>query len=541
MAKASSKWQLHPDLQRALADGRTFEQWLGERRPCCSYARITQDRRDEIGVARQHRNCDEFAASNDCAIVYRYTDNHITAADPDMERPAFLRLVRDLRARQVEEGYPILGLFVVEEERVVRLPEDYVRLHRALTVDKRGLYAVTDTKTILDVHSDAEAMRGLLTSAMGEREVVKIKRRVKRNVRDQALEGKPTGPRRFGWLGGDAEGGRRVNEKLDPQEFPVLRKALDMGLAGKNWSTIVEYLDASGFLTVRGNRWSTTPVQYMLTNPALCGYRVINGELVRDPNTGEPVSGEWETACTPEEWQKMLSRCNAWFNLEGDTAGTRYREKLKREGKKDYRGLAEATRRFLLTNVARCGYVDAEGNRCLAKMKGNPPTGTNKQDRYRCGDPHCYKVSRRADYVDKAVERLVIPVLEDRFTSLAPDERSWYGEATLQALSVQRQEYTQLHKDGRLSLAEYLDFRDENERQISESQRDRDAFYAEQAAKNFLAGFTREKWNDFDMRQKRQAVATVLQAVIIHPIPEGRSRSAPFDPDLLEPVLRAPH
>lgn len=541
MVKASSKWQIHPELQKALANGRTFEEWLGDRKPCCSYARITRDRRNEAGVGRQHRNCEEFAAEHGCAIVYRYTDNHITAADPDVERPAFLRLVRDLRARRSEEGYPIHGIFVVEEERVVRLPEDYLRLHRALTVDKRGVYGVTDTRTVLDVHSDAEMIRGLLTSAMGEREVVKVKRRVKRNVRDQALEGAPTGPRRFGWKGPDPKNGRLVNEKLEPKEAKVLREAVDLVLVGKHWSTVVEHLDNSGYLTLRGNRWSTTPVQYMLTNPALCGYRMINGELVRDPKTGEPVVGKWETVCTPEEWYKLIARCSNWFNLDGDTATSRYREKVKQEGKRDYRALAEATRRFFLTNIARCGYVDEAGTMCLAKMKGMGPTGTNKQDRYRCGDPRCYKVSRRADYADKAIELVVVKVLKEQFSAMQPDERTWYGEETLNGLLAKRREIKDNYDAGTFSLAEYLEFRDSNDAQISESQKDRSEFYAEQAAKNLLAGFTEEKWDGFDMRQKRQAAATVLQAVIIHPVPKGRSRSAKFDPELLEPVFRTPH
>ncbi|MGW1608924.1 recombinase family protein [Streptomyces sp. NPDC002285] len=541
MAKPSSKWQMHPDLQQALAEGRTFVEWLGDRKPCCSYARITNDRRNEIGVARQHRNCEEFAELHGCAIVYRYTDNHITAADPDIERPAFLRLVRDLRARRTEEGHPIEGLFVVEEERVVRLPEDYLKLHRALTVDRKGLYGVTDTKTVLDVHSDAEMLRGLLTSAMGEREVVRVKRRVSRNVRDQALEGAPTGPRRFGWLGTDPKSGRKVNEKLDPKESKVLRKVVDMALAGKHWSSIVDHLDGSGHLTNRGNKWSTTPVQYMLTNPALCGYRMIKGELIRDPKTGKPVVGKWEAICTPEEWYKLIGRCSVWFNLEGDTASTRYREKVQSVGKKDYRGIAEATRRFLLTNIARCGYVKEDGTICSAKMKGMGPTGTNKQDRYRCGDPRCYKVSRRADHTDKAIENLVVKVLKAQYSALQPDEKSWYGEETLSTLIAKQAEIRAAYKSGAIGMAEYLEFKDDNDAQVIASQKDRDDFYAEQAAKNFLAGFTQKKWAEFDMRQKRKAIATVLQAVIIHPIPEGRSRSAEFDPDLLEPVFRTPH
>ncbi|MBC9716885.1 recombinase family protein [Streptomyces sp. TRM66268-LWL] len=541
MAKPSSKWQMHPDLQRALADGQTFEDWLGDRKPCCSYARITLDRREEKGVARQHRNCDEFAAQHGCAIVYRYTDNHITAADPDIERPAFLRLVRDLRARRVEEGHPIHGVFVVEEERVVRLPEDYLKLHRALTVDKNGLYGVTDTRTVLDVHSDAEMLRGLLTSAMGEREVVRVKRRVSRNVRDQALEGAPSGPRRFGWKGADPRAGRKVNEELDPKESKVLRVAIDMALSGKHWSSIVKHLDDSGYLTNRGNKWSTTPVQYMLTNPALCGYRMIKGELIRDPKTGEPVVGKWEAICTPEEWYKLIDRCPVWFNLDGDTASTRYREKVQREGKKDFRGMAEATRRFLLTNIARCGYAKEDGTICGAKMKGMGPAGTNKQDRYRCGDPRCNKVSRRADYVDKAIERLVVKFLEKQFAALKPAEKPWYGEGTLSALVAKRTEIKAAYKANAISMAEYLDFKDSNDAQITASQKDRDDYYAEQAAKNFLAGFTREKWEDFDIRQKRKAIATVLQAVIIHPLPQGRARSSAFDADLLEPVFRAVH
>ncbi|MBT2467056.1 recombinase family protein [Streptomyces sp. ISL-66] len=539
--KASSKWLMHPDLHQALAEGRTFEEWLNDRKPSCSYARITNDKRDAAGVARQHRNNDEFAAQHGCAIVYRYTDNHITAADPDIERPAFLRLVRDLRARRVEEGYPIQGLFVVEEERVVRLPEDYLKLHRALTVDKHGLYAIADTKTVLDVHSDAEMLRGLLTSAMGEREVVRVKRRVKRNVRDLALEGNPVGPRRFGWLGADARTGRKVNEKLDPKESKVLRGAIELVLTGKHWATAVTFLDDSGYLTLRGNRWATTPVQYMLTNPALCGYRMIHGELVTDPKTGEPVVGNWETVCTPEEWLLLVKRCPVWFNPDGETASSRFRDKVLREGKKNFREIAEDTRRFFLTNIARCGYVDDGGNMCLAKMKGNGPSGSNKQDRYRCGDPRCNKVSRRADYTDKAVEALVVKVLKAQFAAMRPDEKKWYGEETLAALLVKRAEIKENYKSGVFDLAEYLEFKDDNDRQIAESQEDRNDFYAEQAARNFLAGFSEEKWAGFDMRQKRKAATTVLQAVIIHPIPKGRPRSGAFDPDLLEPVFRASH
>ncbi|WP_129295877.1 recombinase family protein [Streptomyces lydicus] len=536
----SSKWHMHPDLKQALTDGKTLEDWLDGRTPCCSYARITLDRREEIGVARQHANCDAFAAKHNCAIVYRYTDNNITAADPDIERPAFLRLVRDLRARRTGEGITVCGLFVVEEERVVRLPEDYLKLHRALTVDDSGIYGVSDTNTVLDVHSDSEILRGLLTSAMGEKEVKRVKRRVTRNMRDQALEGKPMGRRRFGWKGSDKKLNRPTNTHLDLKESKVLREAIDLALKGKSWATIVRHFENSGLSPTRGGKWSTTPVQYMLTNPALCGYRMLHGELILDRETRGPKVGKWETVCTPEEWHKLIGRCDTWFRLDGgETAYTRYRKKVKTEGKKNYRELAEATRRFLLTNILRCGYIDDEGNLCGAKMKGMGPSGSNKSDRYRCGDPNCCRVSRRADLVDKAIETLVVKVLTDQYSATEPEHKRWHGEESLTKLRTQQQEIKDSYKSGIFSLAEYLEFKDANDAQISKSEEDRKKFYAEQSAQNFLSGFSEEKWrNEYDIRQKRKAIATVLSAVIVHPLPKGRARSGQFDPELLEPIYK---
>ncbi|MCZ4095690.1 recombinase family protein [Streptomyces sp. H39-C1] len=514
---------------------------MGDRKPCCSYARISQDKKKEMGVARQHLNNDEFAGMHGCVIVYRYTDNDITAADPDIERPAFLRLVRDLRARRTAEDIRVEGLFVVEEERVVRLPEDYLKLHRALTVDKSGAFAIKDTNTFLDVHSDSEMIRGLLNSAMGEKEVTKTRRRVTRNMRDQALEGMPTGRRRFGWKGADPKLDRPTNKFLEPKEAKILREALDLALKGKSWATIVHHFEDSKVPTVRGTRWTTTPVQYMLTNPAICGYRMMYGELVRDREHGEPIVGKWETIATPAEWHKMLRRCDSWFNLEGDTAYSRYRAKVKTEGKKNYQQLAEATRKFMLTNIARCGYVDDDGNMCLAKMKGNGPGGSNKHARYRCGDTRCNKVSRRADLVDLAIEMTVIKVLEEQFSNMQPEEQLWYGEGTLTSLLAKREEIKSAYNESRIGMTEYLDFKDTNDKQIADSQKDREDFYAEQAAKNLLAGFKKEKWESFDIRQKRTAIGTIYRAVIIHPIPKGRSRSAEFDPNLLDPIPRETH
>ncbi|MFE7859090.1 recombinase family protein [Streptomyces sp. NPDC057403] len=44
------------------------------------------------------------------------------------------------------------------------------------------------------------------------------------------------------------------------------------------------------------------PVERMLTDPRLYGYRTYRGEILLD-HDGQPVIGAWETINTVEEWE----------------------------------------------------------------------------------------------------------------------------------------------------------------------------------------------------------------------------------------------
>lgn len=534
---SQSTWTLHPDLVQALKDGRSFEDWLDGRTPVGSYARITSDRErkgkgrgeaQQIGVGRQHANhADPAAESQGWAVVMRYSDNNLTAADPDVFRPAFNQMVRDLRARKVEEGYPICGLIAVEDERVYRLPEDYLRLYRALTVDEHGCLFYTDKKHLVDVHAESEQTRGLVMSSVGEQEVRRVKRRTIRNSKDRALEGKGHGgTRRFGWNATvkDERGNvtKSCNETLDPAEAPYLRKAIDMKLSGKGWSTVAKWLAAERVPTVKGGQWTPQGVTVMLCNPAIFGGRMINGELLYD-QTGAPVIGGWETLATHDEWAKLF----AMKYPERDPA------------KKRPKGV-RTPRKHMCSSILRCGAVKEDDDLCLHGMIGRPPHGAHKWGNYVCASPTCRKISRRMDKIDHVVSGIVIRVLENQFAAFTPEAREWHGEDTLTRLRADLTQLKDAYKAGTISLGDYIDFKDDKDAQIEESEKDRDAFYKEQAAKNFLAGFTREKWDGFDLQQRVKAIETVLQAVIIHPIPEGRSRRAPFDPNLIEVVFKKP-
>jgi hypothetical protein len=532
---ASSTWELHPDLAAALKAGRSFEEWLDGRTPVASYARLTNDRerkgdKQQVGVGRQHANhCDPAAESLGWAVVMRYTDNHLTAADPDVFRGAFNQLVRDLRARRTEDGYRIVGLIAVEDERVYRLPEDYLRLYRALTVDEDGCLYYTDKKHLVDVHAESEQTRGLVMSSVGEGEVRRVKRRVTRNARDRALEGSHHGgPRRFGWKAAVKDERGNVitpqNENLDPTESAYLRKAIDMKLAGKGWNTIAAWLIEEKVPTARGGQWTAVSVTVMLTNPAIFGGRMIHKELLCDPKTSEPVIGGWEKVATYEEWQKL-------YAMKYPDRDPRTKPQKKKK----------SVRKHLSSSVARCGWVKEDGEMCLHGMVGRPPHGKHLWGNYVCNATDCRKVSRRMDKIDAIVSGIVVKVLTEQYAAVTPEAKAWHGEATLISLRTRKQEYRDKQKAGLLSLDEYIDFRDEVDAQIKASEADRNSFYKEQAAKNFLAGFSEEKWEGLDLQQKVKAIETVLQAVIIHPVPKERSRRAPFDPSLIEVVFKKPN
>ncbi|MGW8766661.1 recombinase family protein [Streptomyces sp. NPDC055815] len=525
---AASYWAPHPDLVDALARGSGFDEWLAGRLPVASYARVSRDAAgDGRGVGRQHLNNDDAAAGLGWAVVYRFTDNGVTASDPFVERAAFLQLLRALRARRTVEGFSVCGVVAVEEERLARLQNDYALLCRALSMEEDGCLYLVDADQLVDVTIETEWARSRRPGEARQGESERTSRRRRRSVRDHAHEGRGLGgARRFGWCGPDAAAGRSTNTVLDPYESRYLRSAIDMALAGTSWTAITDWLTEESVPTVRGSRWAVDTVQSMVTNPAICGYRMVSGEIVRDRASGRPVVGGWQTVATPEEWLKLVERCDRWHSPDRTrpTYKQAHASRLAALGTarsaRERRERADLGRKYLLSGFLRCGYTGDGGSICGCKMGGQPPRGTNKHPSYRCVAARCRKVGRRADLVDAHVESVVLRVLEERYRDRAPDESAFPAEEQL----------ARLRACGSPT--------DLSRMQVHDLEEDRRDFYAQQADRNLLARFTRERWSSYDVRQKRLVLAAVVDSVVIRPIPKNRTRNAPFDPALVEVTLK---
>lgn len=336
-------------------------------------------------------------------------------------------------------------------------------------------------------------------------------------VRERAAAGKQTGGhRRFGWLPADRADGRPHNHLLDPDESPYLREAIEMILAGKSERTVTRWLVDHQVPTVRGGTWTGTTVRNMVSNPAVCGYRMLGGALVLDPATGEPVVGGWETIATPEEWRRVLRRYGGGGGspgvvgaggASGGSSGSGSYGVFGTSGTSGTSGASGAsgafapgtraperkqiaqTRKYVLSGFLRCGRVGRSGEVCGATLVGNPVTRGTPHGTYACTSPRCRGLARRMDLVDETITALVLDELERRYG--AGGAQRWHVDAG-------------------------------------------DAPGVPVGPDPLLAGFTRERWAGFDLRQKRIAIGTVVEAVTVRPLPEGRSTRAPFDPSLLD-------
>ncbi|MFJ6105544.1 recombinase family protein [Streptomyces sp. NPDC092359] len=530
-SKTFSRSYVAPPLQAHLDGGGTVEEWLAGRTPLASMARISADQLDgeAIGVGRQHKNNTRNAAKHGCAVVLHYEDNNITAAKREVVRPAFVQMVRDLTHGEEEETkIPVHGCIAVERERVWRMPRDFVAFQDALIMNGTGVYIEEQSKLDL-VNDDGAIIAALATSGSSEAEVKKIRKRTTRNARDRAEEGKLYGgPRRFGWLGANKETGRPGNKFLNPEERPHMVDQFVMRYEGKSWRSITAEMNRRYVLTARGNKWSEQAVKALVTNPALWGGRVLDGKLVVDEETGEPITGAWET---PEEitYEKWL------VIMQGVEANRLHRGMVPAKEKKaqdEPRG-----KRYKYSGFLRCGRYNELDEVCYSKLNGNKGSGNNK-DHYRCGDPNCKGISRQSEAVDIYLEGLTLAYLDKHFTGTIAVSVPWRGKEKLKSLQSQRKAVKNSVADGEADWSDVHDLLLRLNRNIKTLEEEEKEHARKESERNLLRGWSRGKWETFDFEQKQRAIGQVISSVIVMPIPQGVSDKAPFDPTLLKVVWR---
>ncbi|MFD6192460.1 recombinase family protein [Streptomyces sp. NPDC060275] len=542
-SKTFSRTYVAPDLQAHLDDGGTVEDWIDGRIPLISYARISADRLqgDGIGVGRQHKNNARNAEQHGCVIVLHYEDNNLTAAKREVKRPAFLQMCRDIaHGKEEETGVPVRGCAAVERERVYRLPRDFIAFQDALVMvsDGDGDGVFIEDKSLLDlVDDDGTVIAGLVTPGTGEAEVGRIRRRTVRNAVDRAEEGKVYGgPRRFGWLGACKEPYRLGNKHKCTDEWPYLVDMIKARCAGRSWRAITGEINKRGVVTARGGRWTEQGVKALVTNPAWWGGRVLGGDVVMDRKTGDPVIGDWDHATEESDGVGY----EAWKSIMTGVKANRLHRGMRRAAEAPHPEGELRTRGYMFSGTLRCGRVNDFEEVCYSKLSGNKASGKNAKygDYYRCGDANCKGVGRMVEPVDHYLEEILLAYLDKHFTGTEVQMIPWRGKDKIAAVRKQLRDIKDSVSSGESDWSDVHDLITRLNRNIQALEREEKDHLTAEWKRNLLQGWSREKWGQMELGEKRELIAQVFTSVVVMPIPKGVSDKAPFDPNLLKVTWR---
>ncbi|MFD1932067.1 recombinase family protein [Nonomuraea mangrovi] len=393
--------------------------------PVVSYARISMDgKKDEHGVQDQHAVNRQTAARHGWTVVHEFTDNDKSAAKAHVVRDAFEAMVKALRAGKLDDGTPVQGVVVVADDRLARRSGDYERFVEAFT--KRDGLVFADSRQVKNLYSEDTESMGLFGVVISKMEVRKMQRRMRRSHRARAESGTPVGGHRpFGW--------QDDRLTLDPVEAPLVRQAAREFIAGRSLYSIVRAWQSDGVKTARRKVWQSVTLRALLSSPRLCGWRRLDGEIVRDTE-GNPIVGKWETILTPEEWLAVQAiidgRKGRLVNNDGTVA----------------RAISpqERERQYLLSGILRCGRPTADGGICNKPLRISRRQGIEHHS-YSCpskGAGGCGGISRRGDVVDFFISELVMTKMEEATFAASEGDSEWTGEEELATAVEQLDELT---------------------------------------------------------------------------------------------------
>jgi hypothetical protein len=362
------------------------------------------------------------------------------------------------------------------------------------------------------MYGEEAAQRGLLGAAAARAESAKQQHRAKLNHRARAERGEPVASRRpFGW--------NADKVTLHAGEAEVVRRGVQSLLHGKTLTAVTQLFVDSGYPSTLGNPWQRQTVKQLLRNPRLCGYRKLDGVLVRGSN-GEPVLGLWEPIVSPDEWHavsEMLER-------------QRHPGGWARSGACPPDGT-----RYLLTGLVRCGRP-LTGRQCGALMHGHP---TRTSYEYRCRgalDGGCGRVSRQGPAVDVLITEYALARLDQQGTRSARSTIPWPGSRQLEISRQSKAALQQRWYAGEMTDAEYFSHLTEEESRIKRLVNEQQTWLIKHQPSASDAIEARAYWTGLSMSAQREVLIGLLESVLILPGTKGSHR---FEPTAIVPVWRS--
>lgn len=394
------------------------------------YTRISKDStlRGE-GVARQEAACRELVEKRGWNVYRLYSDNDISASF-GAPRPGYEAMLADIEQGKIDV---VVCWHTDRLTRRVSDLEEYIAV-----CQPAGVPTHTVQSGPIDLTTPSGRMVARTLGAVAQYEMEQKSARQKAANRARALLGKHFSTRRcFGY----DEDGLTIRE----HEAQAVREAAGQIVGGtKSFHAVARDWNAAGLLPAHGkrrtkqekddyaraveqalqrgeepplppplqpSRWTGATLVTFFKNPRIAGIKTYQRKIVRDPETGEPIAGEWPPLLDRSTWDRILAV------IEHNAKERRF----------------PSAERHLLSGLALCA-------QCGAKLAGG---GTrNGRSRYRCraDGSHVYREGKPIeDYIERVVvKRLSQPDALEVFTP--PAERVDVAAITRQLADIDARE-----------------------------------------------------------------------------------------------------
>lgn len=472
------------------------------------YVRISDDPEGtERGVDRQEADCRAYAAAHGWEVTAVFRENDTSAFKqhtitlPTGERvrrvvrPEFRAMLKHLSDGQAQV------MIAYDLDRAVRDPRDLEDLIDAKVLGGFGVRSVTGSLR-LDTDSDVAMARVLV--AMANKSSADTARRVARAAKQQAIEGT--------WHGGRVPFGyRAVNGNLvvDPVTGPMVAEAVGRVLAGESLYRIEKDWNERGVLTTHGCSWSDRTLKMVLRNPSIKGvreYRPILPDGSRSKTSLMQVEAAWPAIVDEETWQQVCDVLDA-----------------RKKARNFHTPGSGATKRLYpfsgLIRCSECGRAMIHRGgvyQCVQTVRGG-----------------CHR-SIRATEIQNLVEEAVLAAFEQitltptiRTTSAA-DQTARVGLAA--RIDADRELLARLdddHYDGLIDKAMWVRQRARIAERIEATRREYTAALPEQAGPGIDVTTVAAEWSGRTPMWQYQAASLILEAVLVHPLPDGVNGATP--------------
>lgn len=461
---------------------------IQKRRRCGIYVRISMDVAGEgLGVERQRKDCVAKAESISWDVIDIYEDNDVSASKVKISRPAFDRMMEDLRSGRID------ALVVYDLDRFTRQPAE---LETFIPFAEQFNIMLANVSGDVDLATADGRLMARMKGAMAAREAERMGERVARQAQQWAEKGIPHKGRfrPFGYT---------KDYEIIPAEAQLLHEAYGRVLMGESLGVITKDWNARGITTVSGLLWRRGTLAQSLRKPLYVGLREWKGEVIG--------KGNWTGIIDQGTYDRYLEVC----------AETRSRYPTAEMGSRP--------RKHLLTGIAKCGLCGSGMmpvrliNRNLALVLA-----------CRKNNLGCGRVSRASEPVEAlVVETFLRDAERESIKTVVTSGRDYGAEAA--GLSRQIENLQRAHQAGDLELQDFIMF-------VKPLRHDLKRIMAEEAKvsnqqKHFVTD-VRRKWEDpaTTLAKKRLMLNERIHGVVI--LPATRRGPNAFDPACVKILWR---